>query len=96
MPALCFSVLVGMEALKDISGADRKRLAHELQSSMAAEDQRLQSCAGRGKRHGSARNGQTIPGNAFVILIGFGGKFRPFIVEADFACFGRGRVCLSA
>jgi hypothetical protein len=32
-----------MEALKDISGADRKRLAHELQSSMAAEDQRLQS-----------------------------------------------------
>jgi hypothetical protein len=32
-----------METLKNISGAGRKRLAHELQSSMAAEDQRLQS-----------------------------------------------------
>jgi hypothetical protein len=29
--------LIGMEALKNISGADRERLAHQLRSSMAAE-----------------------------------------------------------
>lgn len=36
-------VLVGMETLKNLSDADRARLAHELQASMAAGDQRLRS-----------------------------------------------------
>jgi len=36
-------VLVGMETLKNLSAADRVRLAHELQESMTAEDQRLRS-----------------------------------------------------
>jgi hypothetical protein len=35
--------LVGMEALKNISDADRARLAHQFQVSIETEDQRLRS-----------------------------------------------------
>ena len=35
--------LVGMETLKNISDADRVRLAHQFQASIEAEDQRLRS-----------------------------------------------------
>jgi hypothetical protein len=36
-------VLAGMETLKNISAADRARLAHELRASMQADDERLRT-----------------------------------------------------
>jgi hypothetical protein len=36
-------VLVGVDTLKNLSDADRSRLAHELRSSMVAEDEQLRS-----------------------------------------------------
>jgi hypothetical protein len=43
-PEICRRyLLIGMETLKNLSDADRTRLAQELQASMAAEDQRLRS-----------------------------------------------------
>jgi hypothetical protein len=37
----------------------------------------------------AGQEGETIPKNAFPILIGFGGIFRDFTVGADFACLLR-------
>jgi hypothetical protein len=36
-------LLIGMETLKNLSAADRARLARQLQASMTADDQRLRT-----------------------------------------------------
>jgi hypothetical protein len=76
--------LAGMESLRNLSPADRARLAHGFQASM---EPATSGCGISPRLELLAPAAVLpIPKGILAALIGFGWKFRPLIVGADLAC----------